>query len=58
VLLDAVVASNPFYQAKFERSRYGHKIRDLGEFGETIPFTTEGRDRRRTSRTIRRSERN
>jgi phenylacetate-CoA ligase len=41
VLLGTVLGSNPFYTAKFDAAHAGYKIRHLGEFTDSVPFTTK-----------------
>jgi phenylacetate-CoA ligase len=40
-LMAAVFGSNPFYTAKFDAANASYKIRHLGEFIESAPFTTK-----------------
>jgi phenylacetate-CoA ligase len=39
-LLPLLAGSNPFYSRKFEEADISYRIRHLGEFTDTIPFTT------------------
>jgi phenylacetate-CoA ligase len=40
-LLATVLGSNPFYTRKFDEAHASYKVRHLGEFTDTVPFTTK-----------------